>query len=273
MADVFSKKSSIRWRYFPNTYYRLEKYLMPKLSNLFTVRKDVAMAYKKSYPHMAESVKFLPTFMDPDIFYPAPKQDRELTRLSLRNQLGLPNDAILGVMVGRLESEKNPSLILDALAQIAHKYTNFFVIFIGDGTQKFQLIKKSQSHDFENRVFFLGLMQAHEIANIFRASDIYLLSSSTEGMPIALLEAQACGLPAVATDVGEVKRIIQNGVNGRLIEKNTPACMANGIKQTIDHLSWFKPEASISAVQPYTAENALELVYENYFKLAFSKKN
>jgi glycosyltransferase involved in cell wall biosynthesis len=222
---------------------------------------------------MAESVKFLPTFMDPDIFYLAPKQVRKLTRLSLRNQLGLPNDAILGVMVGRLESEKNPCLILDALAQIAHRYTNFFIIFIGDGTQKFELTKKSQSLNLENRVFFLGLMKPHEIANILRGSDIYLLSSSTEGMPVALLEAQACGLPATATDVGEVKRIIQDGVNGILIKKATPACMAKGIKQTIDHLSRFKPEASISAVQPYTAENALEHVYENYFRLAFSKKN
>lgn len=267
MADLKNPMSSVRWKHWPCLYYRIEHELIQRLSIVFAVRESVVRILRKQYPSMKKDIHFIPTWADPTIFYPLPKNDRQLARVSLRNKLGLPMDAILGVTIARLDSQKNPFLIIDALAQIANYYPKFYIVFVGDGALRPRLKKQIQRDGLMDRALLLGTMTPPEVAKICQGSDMFLLSSSAEGMPMALLEALACGLPAVATNVGEVKRVIRHSINGKLLNEPTPQSYAKAIAESLEHLSNYRSEASTDAVKFYTPKHVLAPVYERYRSL------
>lgn len=269
LHEEIASNSESRWRYFSGALDHLQGKIIPQLSVLFNVVEKTAEIYRMRYPTSAQNIHFTPTWVDTAVFHPSHSEsERHLLRDSLRMRYRIPLTAVLGVSVGRIEFQKNPLMLVDALARVIPEYSDLYVIIIGDGSLRREIQRKIEEFHLVNRILLGGILGSQEIADILRGADFYLLPSLYEGMPIALLEALASGLPVVATDVGEVSRVVKPGKNGVLIENVSPEHIAAGIRTIIDRFRHYDSESSAKSIAEYRPHLALSRIYDLYRALA-----
>lgn len=121
------------------------------------------------------------------------------------------------VSVGRLDTNKNPQMLIKAFSKIADKFPEEMLEFYGDGDLYDELKQLVKRLNLQNRVIFKG--RQADIALKIQRAHIFVLTSRVEGMPNALIEAMFLGLVPVSTDFagGGVHRLIENGVNGFIV--------------------------------------------------------
>lgn len=153
--------------------------------------------------------------------------ERAASRLEARRELGVGNESLIG-WVGRLSSEKGPDIALDAFARVAHP--DACLALIGAGREEDALRARANALHVADRVRWLGAVP--DAGKLFSAFDAFLLSSRTEGTPMALLEAMAAGVPVVATRVGGVPDIVDDAV-AALIESEDVAGIASALDQAL----------------------------------------
>ncbi len=144
------------------------------------------------------SIRFLPNGVDTDIFTPG-------SRAEARQRLGLPQDDVIIGTVGHLRAEKNQERLLRAFANLRLDRPAR-LLFVGGGPLREHLGQLARELGVVDRVLFPGIIQ--QPVDWYRAMNVFALSSDTEQMPIALLEAMAAGLPAAATAVGDVSSMV-----------------------------------------------------------------
>lgn len=120
------------------------------------------------------------------------------------------------INIGRLVKEKNQELLILGIKKLHETYSNIRLDIIGEGVLKDDLQKIITNNHAENYIKLLG--SRSDIANLLNESDIFALTSTTEGMPMTLLEAMACGKPIICSCVGGIPDVIKN--NGYLFESN-----------------------------------------------------
>jgi glycosyltransferase involved in cell wall biosynthesis len=130
----------------------------------------------------------------------------DAARSRARKELGIDADAEVVCTVGRLTAIKEHNLFLDTIRRLATSRPKVVALIAGDGELRNDLEEMADQMDIEDRVQFLGWRR--DLATIYAASDVFLLTSRNEGTPVALIEAMASGIPGVSTDVGGVKDVI-----------------------------------------------------------------
>jgi glycosyltransferase involved in cell wall biosynthesis len=151
-------------------------------------------------------------------------------RIALRASLRLPPDRVLCVFVGRLVPQKNPEALLDIWR--ARPPGEAHLLLVGDGPLRSALAARIAADRSGDRVTLVGA--TCDSASYLRASDLFVLPSRAEGMPNALLEALACGLPAVATDVPGSREVLEGGGDaGRLVPVGDPTALAEAIARLV----------------------------------------
>ncbi|MEO8138310.1 MAG: glycosyltransferase, partial [Gemmatimonadota bacterium] len=153
-----------------------------------------------------------------------------LTRAEARVALGLPADAPVLGWVGRLSPEKGADLFLAALARLQRP--GVLAAIIGDGRLRPSLEAQARTLGISDRVRWLGLVP--DAGRLTAAFDSFVLSSRTEGTPIALLEAMASGTPVVATAVGGVPDILVGDREAILVPSEDPAALAAALAAVLD---------------------------------------
>jgi len=131
--------------------------------------------------------------------------------------------------VGRLDPEKAPEMLLKALALLEKRTPGRYrLTIVGDGQLENQL--RAEADRFGDAVRFRGhVPNGPELFKLYRASDIFVHVARTEGLPQVLSEAQAAGLPIVATDVGGVRAGLGSGAEALLVPPNDPEALAAAI--------------------------------------------
>ncbi len=153
-----------------------------------------------------------------------PPEQREAERRAL----GLPANALVAGTVGRLVEVKNHSLLLRAVAQLAPRQGDLHCVIVGDGPLRDGLKAEAAGLGLEGRLHWLGhRADAARIAGLF---DIYVSSSTTEGTPMAVLEAMAAGTPVVATSVGGLPHVLEHGAAGVLVPSNDVTSLATALE-------------------------------------------
>ncbi|MER7708497.1 glycosyltransferase family 4 protein [Kitasatospora sp. NPDC097605] len=152
-----------------------------------------------------------------------PQARDEADRRAARQGLGLPPDGLLVAWLGAIAPEKRLDLALDALDRLP----DVRLAVAGDGPERSAL----ERHPGAARTHFLGTLA--DPAPLYRAADAVLLTSDSEGVPGVLIEAALAGLPAVATDVGLVSSVVQDGTTGALVAPGDPPALAEALAKVL----------------------------------------
>jgi glycosyltransferase involved in cell wall biosynthesis len=157
-------------------------------------------------------------------FYPA---DRALSR----SKLGLAADRHILLWVGRLVSVKGVDILLKASAALRGRL-DFHLYLIGDGPLKPTLHKQAAELRLYGTVSFLGSRPNHELPDWYRAADLTVLPSRSEGLPNVLRESLACGTSFVASRVGSIAEIAQKPWD-QLVPRDDPNALADAIARAL----------------------------------------
>lgn len=152
-----------------------------------------------------ENVIFIPPGVNLDEFRPRDKHE-------LRGELHIALDMFVAIFVGNLKQIKNVYTLIDVIKQVSETQ-KMILLIIGDGPEKEGLIRKVEYLNMGN-VIFHGSVSHTEMPKYLSASDLLILPSQSEGLPLCIQEAMACGTPVIANDVGGVSWLLQNGENG-----------------------------------------------------------
>jgi glycosyltransferase involved in cell wall biosynthesis len=270
MSIIRDKDCDIGWRHAPWLYELIEHGLFSRVDHIFSVRQSAVLRYQKIYPDLSNRFSFIPTWVDASTFYPPiSADDRTCSRAEFRATLGLtdPKSRIL-TYVGRLDKQKDPLLLLNGFHQALSRLPNLHLVIIGDGVLRQSAEVACKTLNISGQVSFLGVQSPLHIAAALRGSDLFLLASAYEGMPVAVLEALATGLPVVSTNVGEIPLFVRSGLNGQIISNRTPSAMADAICAVLEKLEVMTGEPCTTSVAEYQPEKILHLLFDNHRRQA-----
>jgi glycosyltransferase involved in cell wall biosynthesis len=159
------------------------------------------------------------------------------------------NDPLL-LFVGNLVPVKAVDVLLEACALLARGGRAFRLFIIGQGPLRNALEQQAAKLGIAERVRFLGGRLQTELADWYRAADLFVLPSLSEGVPNVLLETSACGTAWVASNVGGIPEIVRLG-KGRLVPPSVPAALADAIVESL------KESASPGGAGPRSREESV----------------
>ena len=203
-------------------YYPVEKFCARFTDVLITINnEDYALAKKKM---KAKRVEYVPGVgIDLSRF-----ENIQVDRDAKRREIGVPEDAFLLISVGELSERKNHKVILQALSKI--KLKNIHYVIVGRGALLSELQDFALSQGVYDNVHFLGFR--NDVAELYKVSDLFCFPSIHEGLPVALMESMASGLPCVVSRIrGNTDLISEN--SGLLINTND----VDGFAQAIFNLA------------------------------------
>ncbi|MES2625856.1 MAG: glycosyltransferase [Pseudomonadota bacterium] len=146
------------------------------------------------------------------------------------------------LFIGNLKVSKGCNLLLDAYLLLAKQKFPVDLYYIGAGDQAGTLKKIVAENSLEDRVHFLGAVSHSLLVNWINSSDVLVLPSMNEGVPNVVLEAQACGTPVVATNVGGIPEIV-SAESGILIEYGSAELLCTALKDALDR-NWDRDKIS-----------------------------
>lgn len=147
-----------------------------------------------------------------------------VARRRIRTELGIPQNAWVAGAVGRLSQVKNHALLLRAAAAAEVLSDNGRLLLVGDGPEAASLRALAEELGISDRVVFAG--ERHDVPELLSASDVFVLSSTSEGLPLSMVEAMATGLPVVSTAVGGIPALIADGETGFLVPSDDVGTLA-----------------------------------------------
>jgi teichuronic acid biosynthesis glycosyltransferase TuaC len=132
----------------------------------------------------------------------------------LLNKLQLPSDKKYLLFVGRLIYDKGIYELVDVFKHVANAYPAYELILIGEEIEKEKLQAKLVEYGLIDKAHFKGIVSHKEVAHYMKISDLLILPTWAEGLPNVVMEAMAIGLPVVATKVGGIPEILEDGITG-----------------------------------------------------------
>ena len=223
------------------------------------VSEDVTNSINKNI-HPSIAVKTLLNGANTDTF----RRNIELGR-ETKISLGIPKDALVIGNVAVFRFQKRIVEWLQILKKITDKNPNVYGIIVGAGPLEEEIAQELKRLGLENRVKFTGLQT--NVKPYFSAMDIFMMSSSFEGLPIALLEAMSMECAIVSTDAGGIKEVIRNKQDGLICEVDEWTKLSDLCQILIDEpekLYHYKRAARERAVNSFSLNkmvNSLEEIY------------
>jgi glycosyltransferase involved in cell wall biosynthesis len=156
----------------------------------------------------------------------------ESTRAEERRRIAVTDDTFVIGTVGNLREEKGHRILLHAFKQALKRDEKVRLFIVGDGPMYDYLLNQSRRLEIAGRVTFLK--KQSNIAGFLKALDLFVLSSTSEGLGIALIEAIAVGLPCIASNVGGIKEVAEGAEGVNLVRPNNPLELGSAMRREID---------------------------------------
>lgn len=205
----------------------LGRYSTARADRLVAISEFTAGYVRKLAPGRPVEVMYLG--VDTDRFSPVSLPERR----AIRQRLGLDPDAFIAFTVRRLFFRNGVDTLLDA-APLMRACTDLQIVIGGSGPDRSDMDERISRGRLDN-VTLVGFVPDEDLADYYRAADVFLLPSRTaEGFGLVLLEAAACGVPAIATRSGAPPELIDDGVSGYLVPVDSSASMAAAIQRFLD---------------------------------------
>jgi glycosyltransferase involved in cell wall biosynthesis len=205
------------WR--RGAYVRIERRLGRHTDALLAVGGGVAAEAVRLGLALPERIRTIPPAVDP-----TGAVHGSAARGLARRRLGLPAGVLLVGTVGRVDYQKAPENWIDALAASGD---DVWGVWIGDGPRRAQLVERAHKCGLADRFRLLG--QRDDVADLLPALDVFALASRYEGLPCALVEAVAAGVPVVATAVNAVPDLVVPGETGLLVPPERPELLGRAM--------------------------------------------
>jgi glycosyltransferase involved in cell wall biosynthesis len=213
-------------------FRRIEKRLASKSSGIIAISAQQKNELSDKYAIANKNkIEVIPLGFDLNPF----QVDLEIKRQKTRDKFNLTDDQIAVAIIGRLAPIKNHKLFLDSIEIVNQQTTKKPVFFIvGDGETRNEIelqiekIKTNQTIDIRLTSWI------HDIKTFNAGMDIICLTSNNEGTPVSLIEAQACNIPVISTNVGGVKDIVNENETGFVVTRNNPEKFAEKLLELIE---------------------------------------
>lgn len=209
----------VRW-----LYLQMEKYVLKRVDAVTTVSEDAYHDYSRRLPFLKGRLSMIPPPVDTDLFRPREK-------VVLRERLGLPTGQRLLVYAGRFVPEKRVDALIESLHRVRSSVPDVALVLVGDGPEKGRLEKIMPS---DGSVVLMGGLGREQVAEVLSACDVAVLFSMFEGMSIFVLESLASGLPVVSTQVGDIPKVVVNGLTGFIVNPPQVESFAAAIIRAIE---------------------------------------
>lgn len=191
------------------SYAVLDRFFLKSFNAIAAVSEDVRKKIINSGIN-PKKVKIIENGISMDRF------SRNYSLDKIRTELNIAGDSIVIGTVGRISYEKGQEDLLKIVPEIVKEFPKTVFLIIGDGS----LMKYLQKQYNHPRIIFTGLR--NDTPKLYQSMDIFVLPSLTEGLPMVLLEAMASSLPVIATKVGAIPTVVQNGETGLVVEPGDP---------------------------------------------------
>ncbi len=191
-------------------------------------------------------------------------------KASLRTALGLPLDQPIVVFAGRLQPVKQVDVLLDAWTGVS----NGHLVILGDGQERQALEEQTHALGLGGRVEFRGIVP--DVADYLRASEVFVLPSSSEGLSVALLEAMSSGMFPIATAIGGTTDLIEDGVTGLLVTSGDRAGLETALTRALDAPDWVRDvstKARARVVESYDIQVIAAKLAAVYRDVAAKRRN
>lgn len=154
------------------------------------------------------------------------------TKNETKQELGLTGRTVVGY-VGRLSEGKGIQFLIKALVDLIQQKPNVSCLIVGDGEYSLQLKALAWSLGLSDKVLFTG--RRNDVPRLYSAMDIFVLPSLEEAFPMVILEAMATGVPVVATGVGDIPRIIEDGRTGLIVKSRSSEALSQALTFVIEN--------------------------------------
>lgn len=186
-------------------------------------------------------------------------------RAALRSELHIPSGRFAWLNAGRLAAEKDLGTLLRAFKHLLERSPDHHLVLAGDGSERAALERLADTLGLRGHVTFLGFRS--DVVRLMRAFDAFVMSSAWEGLPIVLLEAGACRLPGVATDVGATREVLLDGVTGRVAPPGAPQALGEAMAALAAQTDAERSDMGEAARAHVEAQFALERVVMTWEQL------
>jgi len=186
-----------------------------------------------------------------------------------RAELGLPENDIVLMYLGRLGPEKNLAFLLRAFNGVAAACPEVVLALVGDGPETDNLRDQAQKAGLAARVLFLGQVPHDDVPSYLRAADVFVTASETEVHPFSLIEAMAAGLPALGIISPGVGDTIEDGKNGLLSTSDLAVFTAKLVRLVMEpDLRRVLAREALETSKQYDIQRTAGLVLREYERLA-----
>lgn len=239
-------------------YYPIERWLARYTDMLITINKE---DYERAKRFKAKGVEYIPGVgVDLDTFKPA-----NTHRCEIRKEFDIQEENMVLLSVGELIKRKNHKVIIQALEKLQN--TNVIYCICGQGPLKKELEVLAKECHVEKQVRFLGFRK--DIANMCAMSDIFVFPSLQEGLSMALMEAMACGLPVVCSDIRGNNELIVDNKGGYCVGTDRVDEFASRIKKIAENVELRKSygrynENFIQNFGVHKVNEQMEKIYKNF---------
>ncbi len=211
------------WRFRVRTYYWLDLNVsLPRFDRVYTVSEEMKRKLLRGRTE-PDRIRVIRTGLALEHF------SRGKRRRAVRQQLEIPDDALVVGIVGRLSGEKGHLVLVDALRILAPEFPKLRLLIVGTGYMREPIELRLGQLGLADRATVAGYVD--DLPGVLDAMDIFTLPSVLEeGLPTAILEAQAAGLPVVASRIGGTHETIDEGRTGFLTISGDARSLADAIR-------------------------------------------
>ncbi len=232
-----------------NISRKLQNYfLMPHIDKILAVGEAVKDDILKTNPSVEpEKVMNIGNSIDYEYY-----SNANFDRHAVRKKYNIPSDAFVFATAGRLAETKGQKYLIEAFAKVKKQIPSAVLLFAGSGPLKNQLEKNAADLKCKNSVHFLG--RVDNMPQFYSGIDCFVLPSLAEGLPRTLIEAMAAGVLCIASSVGGIPEILNNGRLGFLVQAENSDELADMMQKAIN-LPLQKKETIIADAKEYIKTN------------------
>ena len=211
--------SEIDFNKYPKTIKWIARHVFPLSNKILVFSKNDMKKIEMLAPK--EKIEILQNAVKVDDFTSKDK--------SFKKDLSIPEHGEVILFLSRLIKEKGVYDLIESITTVVKNYKNVYFIIAGEGPERNRMEMICKEKGIEKEVRFTGHINNKNLLKAYSCADIFVLPTYSEAMPMVILEALAAGLPIITTPIGAIPDIIKDGINGFLIEPNSPKQLAEKI--------------------------------------------